>query len=74
VKLCNCKQKKKNVGERDCNNSVCKELVFLRSYMLVLTSVYIRVANTLTYDVGLFALALLRKCLNLPDMKEKNVA
>ena len=42
--------------------------------MLVLTSIYTRVANTLAYGVGLFALTLLRKCLNLPDMKQKNVA
>jgi len=41
--------------------------------MLVLTSVYTRVANTLAYGVGLFALALLRKCLYLPYMKQKNV-
>jgi hypothetical protein len=53
------------VGERECNNSVCKELMFLRSYVLVLTST--RVANPLAYGVGLFALALLRKYLNLPE-------
>jgi hypothetical protein len=53
------------VGERECNNSVCKELMFLRSYVLVLTST--RVANPLAYGVGLFAMALLRKYLNLPE-------
>jgi len=42
--------------------------------MCVLTSIYIRVANPLAYGAGLFALALLRKCLNLPNMKQKNVA
>jgi hypothetical protein len=39
-----------------------------------MTSIYIRVANPLAYGAGLFALALFRKCLNLPDIKHKNVA
>jgi hypothetical protein len=33
----------------------------------MLTSIYKRVANPLAYGVGLFALALLRKCLNFPE-------